>query len=307
MKCSKSVLPTVTIALGLWAMANWSASAGTIFSDNFATDSSLAQPPWYNISSSSTATYALNPTAGQGLALTVSSGTGRDQEMFAQFASSPVTLANAGDYITLTVNFNGSGMAVDTGALLVGLYNTEGTPGNGDEVNTDTGGATADDKGYFGDMGYNTSAGLSTKFDTRTGSATDANELGYYSKMTSGSYNQLSSFSASGNADLADNTAYTLTYTIMNNGSSGNIMTAQIINGVSTLDNWVTTDTTGTGGAGLYNSFDELVFGNYGKAGPVGINITSVSVDYVQAVPEPSVFALAGLGLFGLVLRFRRR
>jgi hypothetical protein len=306
MKRSNSVVLTMAMAFGLSALASWSA-AGSIFSDVFTTDSSLAQPPWYDISSSSTATYALNPTAGQGLALTVSSGTGRDQEMFAQFTSTPVTLASVGDYLTLTVNFNSpSGMSTDTGGLLVGLFNTQGTPGNADEVNTTTGGATADDQGYFGLMGYNTGAGTSTKFYTRQGGAADANELGYYSKMTAGSYAQLSSFAASGNAILGLNTAYTLTYTIMNNGASGDAITAVITDGVNTLDSWVTTDTTGVGGAGRYNSFDELTFGNYGKAGPVDVNITSVSVA-MTSVPEPSTFAFAALGLLGFIARFRRR
>lgn len=250
------------------------------------------------MNNSSTASAALNP--GVGLGLTVSSGSGRNNEEFAQFASSPVALG-AGEGLTLVVNFSGTGLAVDTGGLLVGLFNTQGTVATTDLSSTATGGATADDIGYFGIMGYNTAAGTSTKFYTRQGGATDANELGYYSRMTSGSYTQLSSFAATGNADLADSTAYTLTYTIMNNGASGDSITAAITDSANnTLDSWATTDASGT-----YNSFDELDFGAYGKAGPVDLNITSVSV--LQAVPEPSTFAFAALGLLGLVVRFRRR
>jgi hypothetical protein len=245
------------------------------------------------------------------LALTVSSGTGRDQQEVAQFSGTPITLASVGDYLTFTVHFSGTGMAADTGGLLVGLLNTQGTPANANEVTTATGGATANDTGYFGIMGYNTTAGTSTKFYTRQGGVAAANELGYYSKMTAGTFVQITgaSFPAAGNAILADSTAYTLSYTILNNGVSGNVITAVIKNGANTtLDSWTSTDNSGVGGAGLYNSFDEIAFGNYGKAGPVNLNITQVQVtDLIQPVPEPATFALAGLGMLGLVMVRRAR
>lgn len=301
MKRSYPVVFTMAVAFGLLAMANWPASAGTIFSDNFTTDSSLGSE-WFNMSNTVNAAVALNPTAGQGLALTVSSGTGKVNEEFAQFTVSPITLT-AGDSISLVVNFNAaSGMQTDTGGLLAGLYNTQGTVATGNELTTATGGATADDKGYFGIMGYNTTAGTSTKFYSRQGGATDANELGYYSSQTAGSFTQLGSFAASGNANLLNNTAYTLTYTIMNNGVSGNTITAVISQGATQLDSWTTTDA-----SGLYNSFDELDFGAYGKATQVDMNITGISV-LTASVPEPSSFAFAAFGLLGgLIAAFRRR
>jgi hypothetical protein len=289
----------MAIVFGLLAMAGWSAAlAGTVFTDNFTTDSSLGSE-WYNMSNTTAASFALNPTAGQGLALTVSAGTGKVNEEFAQFAVSPISLA-VGDSISLVVNFNAaSGMATDTGGLLAGLYNTQGTVATGGELTTATGGATADDKGYFGIMGYNTTAGTSTKFYDRNGAAAAPNELGYYSTIGASYYTQLSSFAASGNANLANSTAYTLTYTVLNNGGSDTI-TAVISQGATQLDSWTTTDA-----SGLYNSFDELDFGSYGKAGPVNLNITSISV--LSSVPEPSIFAFAALGLLGFITRFRRR
>lgn len=290
-----SVLFTMAIAFGVSVMACWSA-AGSVFSDDFTTDTSLAVPPWYNINNTSAATATLNP--GVGLALTVTSGTGKTDEEFAQFASSPFSIANVGSSITLTVNFSGTGLA-DNGYLMGGLFNTQGTPGNADEVSTDTTGATADDTGYFGEMGMNTGANGSNKFYSRAGGYN--NELLYYSHM-GGGYTQVgSSMSASGNANLVDSTPYIFTLTIANTGS-GNDLNFAIGDGTSTLDSWTVTDSPAT-----YNSFDELAFGAYGKAGQVNLNITSVSVDYVQGVPEPSMFAFAGLGLVGLLLRFRRR
>lgn len=311
----KAIVLTFASSCGLFALSSAQAQT-TIFSDNFTADSTLAQPPWYNLNNTSAASYALNPTAGEGLALTVSAGTGKLNEMFAQFSSTPVTLSS-GQYITLTVNFNSPsiGIATDTGGLLVGLYNDNGVPATGNEQgssggSTATGGATAPFKGYFGIMGYNAaSGGTSTKFYSRQGGASVANELAYYSSQTSGSYTQVgSSIANSGNAPLGSGENYTLTYTITDEGASGNQLNAVISQGATTLDTWMFTDTSGSGGAGLYDTFNELDFGSYGKLGPVNINILSESVVTTAPIPEPSTVALAGIGLgLTLLARFRRR
>ncbi len=301
----KAIIP-LTVALQWICLASTGTAQTTVFSDTFTADSSLAQPPWYNLNNTSAASDALNPTAGQGLALTVNSGsTGKVNEMFAEFT--PVTLA-AGDSLSLTVLFNSpSGMATDTGGLLAGLYNNstvnstneQGSAGGG----TTAGGETAASQGYFGIMGYNTSAGTSTKFFSRQGGVSDNNELGYYSSMTASSYTQLSSAAASGNANLALNINYTLQLTITDNGASGNSILATISNGSTTLDSWTATDA-----GGLYDTFNQLDFGNYGKAAAVDVNILSESVTEITPAPEPSAVALlgAGAGLFGM-MRFRRR
>lgn len=300
----KAIVFLITVNCGLLFFSSSAlAQVTTVFSDDFATDSSLAQPPWYNLNNTSAASYALNPTAGQGLALTVNSGsTGKVNEMFAEFT--PVTLA-AGDSLSLTVLFNSpGGMNTDTGGLLAGLYNNSTINSTNEQGSgggsTTAGGETAASQGYFGIMGYNTSAGTSTKLYSRQGGAADNNELGYYSEMTGSSFTQLSSAAASGNANLALNINYTLQFTITDNGASGNAILATVSNGSTTLDSWTATDA-----SGLYDKFNQLDFGNYGKAGAVDVNILSESV--TEATPEPSALALfgAGVGLFGM-MRFRR-
>ncbi|HEX3626001.1 MAG TPA: hypothetical protein VH280_11310 [Verrucomicrobiae bacterium] len=300
-------MKTAIVPLALILQCVYLASAGsgqtTVFSDDLASDGSLSQPPWYNLNNTSAAGYTF--TAGQGLALTVTSGTGKVNEMFAEF--SPVSLTT-GASVTLTILFNSSsGMATDTGGLLAGLYNNTTVNSANEQGSTGgstvTGGETAANQGYFGIMGYNTSAGTSTKFFSRQGGATDANELGYYSSMTAGSYTQLSSSVAANNANLLLNQNYTLTYTITDEGAAGNQIVAMISQGSTQLDSWTTTDA-----GGLYDTFNELDFGSYGKAGPVDINILSGSIVSTAPVPEPSFVMFTGVafGLLGLI-RFRRK
>lgn len=287
-----------------------SASAQVIYSDDFTSDSSLAQPPWYNLNNTSDVNYQF--VEGTGLELVQTSGTGKVNEMYAEF--NPVTLSQ-GDSLTLTVDFDvtssgsaSSGEITDTGALLAGLYNNNnenGSPANeqGSSGGSAVAGPTSPSSGYFGDIGYTTSAGLSSKFDARTGSATVNNELGYYSDMSGSSYSQIGSFAAGGNANLNLATEYTLEYTVADNGASENTITAEILQGATVLDDFVSNDSTGDN----YDAFNELDFGVYAKAETVDVDMLDASITET-AVPEPSAIALlgAGLGLIGLI-RFRRR
>jgi len=297
MKRSKSILLTATIAFGLSAMASWSASATTLFSDNFVTDTSLGSE-YGNINNTTAAT--VTEVNGTGLEMNVSAGTGKTSEEFAQFGSA-VTLTE-GESLILTVAFSGVNVSLDTGYIMAGLYNTQGTVNTTTETSTATGGATANDTGYFGNVGYGSYANGGNKFYARTPGGSMYDELTYYSHET-GSYTQVgTTLAQAGNGDMADYTPYILTFTISDLGAGGNDITEEITDASDNVlggDMWTVNDPSST-----FTSFDELAFGFYGKSQMVDGTVTSVSV---ALVPEPSIFAFAGLGLAGLVLRFRRR
>jgi len=276
-----------------------------VFSDNFTTDSSLGSE-WFNLNSS--ANCSATWSAG-GLALNTSAGTGKINEEFAVFAGSPIVLADAGQFITLTVTYNSANASGNNGYLLAGLFNSQGTVATANLGNTtvDQANSTYDDTGYAGLMGFSTYANGTTKFYQRTSVAGTLgnNELAYYSTGASGTFSQVQGgLATSLNGTMVNGTTYVLTYTVAKTGS-GDTITAVIkdTNGVQLgNDNWTVTDS-----SGLYNSFDELDFGWYGKNG-TSPAINGNIIDVTVSVPEPATFALAGLGMLGLfiVRRVRR-
>jgi VCBS repeat-containing protein len=289
----------ITLAVPTVVMAGLT----TVFSDNFSTDGSL-QAGWYNMNNSpSQLTGVFTP--GTGLVFNQSaSGSGKINEEFNVFTGSPVSLINVGDYITLTVVFNSPILSANNGSLLAGLFSANGTPASGNLQGNVTTGNTADDKGYFGFVGFNSTSGNSTKFFNRNGGTIGsvANELGYYSSMSAGTYTQnLTVFANSAMANLANNQNYTLHFTVTKT-ATGNTITESID---GTSDNFTVGDP-----ATANNTFDELNFGFYTKSPAMSGNagtIVSAQVDFFTNVPEPSTFALAGLGMLGLALMRRIR
>ncbi len=276
-----------------------------VLTDDFTMDSSLGSQ-WLTMYSTPAYTAQLNPSPGQGLALGVTAGTGKIVQEFAQFSASPLTLVNVGDYVSLTVTFNSSTMTANNGYLLTGLYNTMGTVATANLANTVVGGPNADDTGYAGLLDFNTYANGSTKWYEKNGGATANNEMAYYSAMAAGTYTQVlpGSYSPSTAGVLLGGVNYTMTYTITK-AAGGNTISTVIKNTDTSavMDNWSLTDS-----SGLYNSFDELDFGFYGKNGTLpnpGVNILDITV--MTNIPEPATFALAGLGLLGLLIVRRAR
>lgn len=275
----------------------------TVFTDNFTTDSSLGAG-WFNMNNTSAASAVLNPSAGQGLALNVTAGTGKVNEEFNAFTGTPITLANVGDYIKLSVTFNTANLVGNNGMLLAGLFNSQGTYATANEGNSVTG-ATGDDTGYFGFLGFSTYSNGSVKTFQRNGVVGGVNELGYYSSMGGMYTQQLNTWPATGTYNMVNGTTYILNQTILKTAGGNQITYVITDNSGNPLagDNWVNTDT-----ASAYNTFDELNFGWYGKNGTaLNGNILDVTVSDSINAPEPSTFALAGLGMLGLLIARRVR
>ena len=283
----------------------------TVYNDNFASDSALSSS-YINMNNISGSVNEWAFTADTQLQLTTA-GSGKLDDLVGSFT--PVTLSQAGQYLSFVVNFNspnlGQGGTGAAGALLYSLDYSGGVPlGASPENPTATTGATAGYIGYLGDMALNNSPKSATKFHAKTGGAT--NDISYYSDALPDVQLAVSEPTSSA-ANLANNDNYTLTYTItaLNAGGTQNQITASIYdNTLSALEESFAITATNSAGtfitpATTYDTFDVGIYTGSESSG-YDINLTDVSI--IASVPEPSTYALAGVG-FGLALlaRFRRR
>jgi hypothetical protein len=110
----------------------------------------------------------------------------------------------------------------------------------------------------------------------------------------------LANGATSGNTGFASGTLYTLVMTLTRNASSGldivSTMTGGTINGTGTVTDSVTDATPNT------FTYDTFALRQSGAAsGAAQVDTTLFKVEFLTApVPEPTTFALAGLGLLGL-------
>jgi hypothetical protein len=277
----------------------------TVFSDNFATD--VSNPSLSYLNAGSAMTWA----NGTGISIS-STATGQLTDLIGAFTSQ--SLANAGDSLSFVVNFNSPniGTAGTSGSLLFALDNSLGTPllGNGNtqsESSSATGGTTANDLGYLGMIGFNTTPKTGSKFYARQGGPN--NNLSYYSNVSQKT--QISTTVANANnAVLQNGHAFTLTYTLtaLNAGASQMQITASIYDDTlgTMQDNFSFGATNGAAYITPTTTYDTFDVGLYsGSIAAYTLNLTSASV-IVTPAPEPSVLALTGVGLIGLVARFRR-
>jgi hypothetical protein len=306
-------ISALTLGVGILALAS-SPVLAQVYSEDFATESSLTGS-YLSIETSTTASgYTFNSDSS--LELTDTTAAGRADDIAASFTG--VTLSSVGQSITLTATFNSPNIATtagSSGALLFALDNSEGAPitstvasaGPEGESSTSAGGATSGFEGQLGDIALNSTPKTSTKFYERP--ATGLNGLSYYSDAGTSASSPATQDGTSftGNPALADNTTYTLTYTISYASATSDNITAQITGGTLTgsQDDFsvaatsVPTQTFDTFDLGLYNG---------AISGASGYDINLTDVEITDIVPEPSVLAFgsAGLGLLGLI-RFRRR
>jgi hypothetical protein len=284
----------------------------TIFSDNLISDSSLSSG-YLNINNISGSANEWSFANGTGLTLTTAATSKLDDVVG---AFSPVTLSQAGDYITFVVSFNSPNIvqttspgANDGGSLLFSLDSSGGTGlGSTSPLNpTAATGSTAGYVGYLGLISFNQTPKTSTKFYAKTGSGN--NDLSYYSDATPATQTSTSQ-PASANAILANSTAYTLTYTVtaLNAGATQDSISAMISQGSTVLDSFSFGATNGASYITPATTFDTFDVGVYTGSEAAGYNINVSDIEVISDVPEASSFALMSFGALGFafVRRLRR-
>ncbi|HXB59957.1 MAG TPA: PEP-CTERM sorting domain-containing protein [Candidatus Acidoferrales bacterium] len=280
----------------------------TIYNDNFASDSALSSS-YVNIDNISATATEWSFTPNSELTLTTAAS-GKIDELVGSFSA--VTLNQANQYVSFIVNFNSPniGQSGSAGSLLTSLDYSGGAALNySPEQATQTTNVTA---GYVGDLvnlAMNNTPKTGTKFFAKTG--TGNNDLSYNSDALPDT--QLSTTEPnSANANLLNNDAYTLTYTItsLNTGGSQEEVTEQLYdhNLGAMVDNFSVVATNGASFITPTTTYDTFDMGVYTGSETAGYNLNLTSLSVVTGVPEPTALALTGAGMgLAYLIRFRRR
>jgi len=301
----------------------------TIFDDTFG-GSTLNTASGFNSSTagnydvvSTKAMTAASISSGD-LNLNIGASSGNGYQIQALFASSPVTLTTVGDYIQLLVTFTDTGgvLATNGATLVAGMYKSGGvgplTGGVSDETTSSNDHATGGAQGWIGyaaQIATNHSYILTRSAQT---SGTFNNNQDVLFGNGAGSVNSSTKGYASPNATLLGNnngstfltlgSQYTMALTYTLTGANTLAIETSLYTGVGT-GGAQKSDFTATDSSASNESFDALATGLYlNKNGLSTLDFNQIEVnDLIQQVPEPSVFALAGLGLIALAQRLRRR
>jgi len=216
-------------------------------------------------------------------------------------SGSPVTLVNAGDYVKLTwqVTLGTVGAANTSQNFRLAIVNTptaarltaDGSPGS----------STYAGYGMFMNMGLSP-LGNSSPFQLMERSAP-----GTSSALLSagGSWTGLANGATAGNAGYADGVLYTYIMQLTLNGSGGLDILSSMSGG--TLNNSGTASISFTDPTPNSLSFDTFSLRPSSATGAAQIFDTSLLKVELFQVPEPTSFALVGLGVLGLTLAHRRQ
>jgi len=306
----------------------------TVFSDTFGSGSTINGTP--TAPTASTAAYQNWSQGAVPAGYTIASGdlhfAARNTasvfaELQAQFTSTPITLATIGDSVDLTIVFTDTAnilnSADNTSAqLTVGLYNSGGvlplTGSRLDSGSAATGGA-AGYLGYIGRMYMNGNSSILTR-PAQSGGATSTDQELLFNNAGTGAFNSPTATAVPGNAftpgvttSLANGSTYTLNYQITLSAASTLTISNALYSGSSVAGTPLFTDiATASGATLLTTNFDALAFGwrHTGPGEASSVDISSITVnDLIQAVPEPTVFALSAFGGLGLLVmrRWQRR
>lgn len=318
-------VPIAVLSAGVVCLAPAIASAQTtVFDEGFSGSTVMSATPAAPTATSTD--YAVfsskNATGSSLLNLNLSSGTSAGfGEMQALFTSSPVTLA-ANTYINLQMTFQGNFLldnsdGTRTQTLNVGLFNSGGSapvPG-GQMANAGMGSGTAFVNGYAQNwMGYvgrvgNLGGGNSSQMYTRDAQTdtTDENQDVLFNNSGTGAFDNPTGQTVAGSGDqinLANLADYTLTFRVSYDGVDVSVE-QNIFEGVGTAGaNVYSLSGTAPGGY-QYTTFDALAFGSrFSASSAPSIDVSALTIT-TGVVPEPTTFALLGLG--GLALAFARR
>jgi len=329
MKRSKIILP-ILAAAGILGIASQSVLAQTtIFSDTFGNGSTVqttATPPTAN-----STTYEWFQQGGTPTAPTIVPGDlhliGRTTsssiaEVQARFTTAPVTLSTVGDSINFTIVFTDTQSIFPAGTnstLNIGLFNSGGTdPVTGvrlDASGSATGGAVGWN-GYVARIGDTGPTSANSQIFTRTpqgAGKTNPNQSqdvlfnGASGGATFTNPNGTTLATTGGPLDgLTQGNTYTLSYTISLSAPG----TLTINNVLTDSGNNVLITQTANTSSSIETTYDALAFGWRYTGAPAAnsVDVSSITVlDNIAAIPEPSVFALGGLGALALSRHLRRR
>jgi hypothetical protein len=302
----------------------------TVFSDNF-TGASTIQSATPGTPTANSADYEVFTSVGSpagyslganALHFASAASSSALAEVSARFAASPVTLMTVGDYINLTLTFVDTANVLVSGLNLnssinIGLFNSSGVNLN-QGVRLDGTTVTGGSQNYVGYVsrlflngnasGYNRKAQASSGtaqnqdllFNNASGSAAFNNPVGTSFTGTSGGTTGFTTGLVQGNT-------YTYSYNISLTAANAVLVNEQIFNGsTATGTPLINFSGTSTSGNFVGSTFDSLSFGfRYTAAGATGGALDINQITVTSNVPEPSFFALSGLGI--LALGFARR
>jgi hypothetical protein len=328
-----SFLAVTLVATCAFALSGQSVFAvTTVFNDTFNSGSTLNAAPAAPTSTSASyefgagvavtgTTTSINPGD---LSIDLGSTATILAEVAAQFASSPITLANVGDFVDLQVTWVAtsnvfSGISGPSTQVDLGLYNSGGSlPQQGSTIFNSTSSPTGGAKSWEGYAG-SVFGGANSKVYARPKqtSATSAQnqELLFNAASSSQAYNspqggQLTSASKAATVSEAAGSTNTSEFKITLTGVNSLAVSNLLYAGA------------GTGGSILFNeqgttnnvtdfSFDALAFGYRSSviagnsASNSAVDIQSITV-LTNTVPEPSTMMLVGAG-FAMMLGLARR
>lgn len=288
--------PAADIVRDTWIDGTRNDPASPVYSEN-GTDGDLdgdLESAWFRGGAG-----VFNPVgAGGPLRLTQGSASSSSLSTYFTPEGAEVNLAGAGDFLRLTWRFSLSGtVGANTGqGLRVALVNSpaasrvvaDATPGDGNYA------------GYALFMNMNSTLSHSRPLELMERVPGSAALL-----SSSGAWTGLGSNGTSGNTGYAPDTTYTLTMMLTRTGDGGLDILATMAGG--SLNNVGLLSVAYTDATPNSFAFDTFQFRPDGNDVAYDVFDTTLFQVEMGQVPEPTVAALAGLGIMGLIIARRNR